>query len=155
MAAAKVRVEPWSEHDDEDFRSVRNEAYRDQWGPMPQDLWQNKITNQTFEPETSFLLRDAATGTPVGVLVTMHWEADTAATGIRDARSMLIGTLREYRRCGAASGLIGHALRAAAAQQYHRAGLSVDSANPFGAFGIFERAGFTPTIRDVRWAFEV
>jgi mycothiol synthase len=151
-----LRVEPWSERNDEDFRFVRNESFKDNWGsePMPVDLWQNKITNQTFRPDVSFLLRDAANGAPAGVLVTMSWEADTAATGVRDAHFMLVGTLREYRKRGVASALVGHALRAAAAQGYDRASLSVDSANPSGAFGIFEKAGFTPKTRYVRWALE-
>jgi mycothiol synthase len=150
-------VEPWSEQNDEDFRLIRNESYRDHWGavPLPVDSWQNKITNQTFRPEVSFLLRDAANGTPAGMLVTMSWEADTAATGVRDAHFMLIGTLRDYRKRGVASALIGHALRAAADQDYDRASLSVDSVNPSGAFGIFEKAGFTPKMRYVRWALEV
>ncbi|KZB80433.1 GNAT family N-acetyltransferase [Amycolatopsis regifaucium] len=149
-------VEPWSERNDEEFRTVRNEAYRDYWGavPMPVDLWRNKITNQTFRPEVSFLLREA-TGAPVGVLVTMCWEADTEATGIRDAHFMVIGTVREYRKRGLAGALMGHALRAAADQGYDRASLNVDFADPAGAFGIFEKAGFTPKMRYVRWALEV
>lgn len=152
-----LRVEPWSEGNDEDFRSVRNESYQDYWGsvPMPVDLWKNKITNQTFKPEVSFLLRDVATGAAVGMLVTMYWAADTAATGIRDAHFMLIGTLRDYRRRGVAGALMGYALRAAADQGYDRASLSVDSANLSGAFGVFEKAGFTPKMRYVRWALEV
>lgn len=147
-------VEPWSERNDEDFRAVRNAAYRDYWGavPMPVELWRNKITNQTFQPETSFLLREA--GAAVGMLVTMWWEADTEATGVRDAHFMAIGTLREYRRRGVASALMGHALRAATEQGYDRASLNVDSADPAGAFGVFEKAGFVPTMRYVRWALE-
>ncbi|MEU3625199.1 GNAT family N-acetyltransferase [Amycolatopsis coloradensis] len=152
-----LRVEQWSEQNDEDFRWVRNESYRDYWAavPMPVDLWKNKITNQTFRPEVSFLLRDVVNGAPVGMLVTMSWEADTAATGVRDAHFMLIGTLRDYRRRGVAGTLIGHALRAAAGQGYDRASLSVDSANPSGASGVFEKAGFTAKMRYVRWALEV
>ncbi|TQM84424.1 ribosomal protein S18 acetylase RimI-like enzyme [Saccharothrix saharensis] len=154
---AGLRVEPWSAANDEEFRSVRNESYRDHWGatPMPADAWQNKITNRTFRPEVSFLLRDVATGTAVGVLVTMCWDADTAATGVRDARFMLIGTLRQYRERGVAGALVAHALRAAADHGYDRASAGVDSASPFGASGLFERAGFTPTMRHVRWALEV
>ncbi|RSM63576.1 GNAT family N-acetyltransferase [Amycolatopsis sp. WAC 01376] len=152
-----LSVEPWSERNDEEFREVRNEAYRDYWGaaPMPADLWRNKITNQTFQPETSFLLRDDATGAAVGMLVTLWWEADTEATGVRDAHFMVVGTLREYRRRGVAGALIGHALRAAADQGYDRASLNVDSADPAGAFGVFEKAGFVPAMRYVRWALEV
>ncbi|MFI5564355.1 GNAT family N-acetyltransferase [Amycolatopsis japonica] len=147
-------VEPWSERNDEDFRAVRNAAYRDYWGavPMPVDLWRNKIINQTFQPEASFLLREA--GAAAGMLVTMWWEADTEVTGVRDAHFMAIGTLREYRRRGVASALMGHALRAAAEQGYDRASLNVDSVDPAGAFGVFEKAGFVPTMRYVRWALE-
>ncbi|MCS7475861.1 GNAT family N-acetyltransferase [Umezawaea endophytica] len=152
-----LRVEAWSEENDEDFRLVRNESFEDHWGsaPMPADQWRNKITNQTFRPEVSFLLRDGASGAPVGLVVTMCWDADTAATGVRDAHLMLVGTVRAHRRRGVAGALIGHALRAAADQGYDRASASVDSASPFGASGIFEKAGFVPTTGHVRWALEV
>lgn len=153
--AGDARIEPWSAAIDEEFRFVRNEAYRSNRGstPMPVELWKNKVTNQTFRPSASFLLRDA--GAAVGVLVTMNWEADTEATGVRDAHFMVIGTLPGHRNRGIASALLGHALRAAADQGYDRALLSVDSENSTGALGIFERAGFVPTMRYVRWALEV
>ncbi|WIX97871.1 GNAT family N-acetyltransferase [Amycolatopsis mongoliensis] len=149
------RIEPWSAETDEEFRRVRNAASEDHWGavPMPPDLWRNKITNQTFRPEVSFLLRDA-TGTAAGMLVTMSWDADTEATGIRDAHFMAIGTLREYRRRGIAGALPAHALRAAADQGYDRASLVVDSASPSGASGVFATAGFVPKTRYLRWALE-
>ncbi len=155
--SAGLRIEPWSERADEDFRRVRNQAFEDQWGavPMPADLWRNKIVNQTFRPEVGFLLRDAATGTPAGVLVTMSWDADTEATGVRDAHFMVVGTLREYRRQGVATALLRHALRAAADQGYDRASLTVDSASPSGAPGVFEKAGFVPKGQYIRWALEV
>ncbi|MBV1853363.1 hypothetical protein [Catellatospora tritici] len=51
--------------------------------------------------------------------------------------------------------MIGHALRALADQGYDRAGVKVDSANPFGAFRVYEKAGFTSRRRFVRWALEV
>jgi mycothiol synthase len=151
-----LRVEPWSEQNDEEFRMIRNESFKDHWGSarMPAESWRSKITNHTFRPEVSFMLRDMANGAPAGMLVTMYWEADTVATGIRDAYFMLIGTLREYRRRGVAGGLIGHALRRAADQGYGKASLSVDSANPSGAFGVYEKAGFVPKQRFVRWALE-
>ncbi|MFS8101697.1 GNAT family N-acetyltransferase [Lentzea alba] len=147
-----LQVEPWSPDNDEDFRRVRNESFQDYWGavPMPVELWQNKITNQTFRPGVSFLLRDSANGSPAGVLVTMTWEADTEATGIRDAHFMVVGTRREYRERGVASALIGHALQAAAEQGYDQASLSVET--DAGAPRVFEKAGFTPTQRYVRWA---
>jgi ribosomal protein S18 acetylase RimI-like enzyme len=160
LAAAAIpdglRVEPWSEQNDEDFRSTRNDAYQDYWGaaPMPADSWKNKITNQTFKPELSFALRDMANGAAAGILVTMCWEGDTVATGVRDAHFMVIGTRRDYRQRGVASALIGHALQTATDQGYNRASANVDAADPSGAFGIFEKAGFTAKMRYARWALE-
>lgn len=154
---SELQVEAWSEQNASDFLTVRNASFQDYWGaaPMPMDSWQNKITDQTFQPTVSFLLRDSASGTPAGLLVTKSWESDTAATGVRDAHFMVIGTVPEYRKRGVACALIGHALQAAADQGYDRASLSVDSASPSGAFGIFEKAGFAPTKRHIRWALSV
>jgi hypothetical protein len=49
---AGLRVEPWPEHNDEEFRQIRNEAFKDDLmgAPMPADSWKSKITNQTFRP---------------------------------------------------------------------------------------------------------
>ncbi|MEV6847567.1 GNAT family N-acetyltransferase [Actinoplanes sp. NPDC051411] len=154
---AGLRAEPWSERNDEEFRLIRNEAFKDDKlrAPMTADSWRSKITNQTFRPAASFLLRDEASGAPAGMLVTMSWDADTAATGIRDARFMFVATMPDYRRRGAAGALIGHALRAAAEQGYDRAVVEADSASPVGAFGLYERAGFAPKLRFVSWALEV
>jgi mycothiol synthase len=151
-----LRIEPWSERNDEDFRSVRNSAYQDDWvsAPVTVDGWKNKITNQTFKPEVSFLLRDVASGAAVGMLVTLYWEGDTVATGLRDAHFMQIGTLRDHRNRGVASALVAHALRAATDLGYDLASLKVDSASSAGVSGLFERAGFTTRLRHVRWALE-
>jgi mycothiol synthase len=147
-----LRVEPWSHQNDEEFRMIRNESFKDAGSAeMPVDNWKNRVTDHTFRPDVSFLLRDMANGAPVGMLLTKCWEADTAVTGFRDATFVLIGTLRNYRRRGVASALIGHALRAAAGQGYDRAVLRVGSASPTGAFGIYEKAGFVPNLQFVRW----
>ncbi|MGW5717904.1 GNAT family N-acetyltransferase [Amycolatopsis sp. NPDC003865] len=155
VSPVDARIEPWTEATGEDFRRVRNAAFADYWGaaPMPADQWRNKIVNQTFRPAVSFLHRDAA-GVPVGLLVTMSWDADTAATGVRDAHFMIVGTLPEHRKRGVATALLKHALRAAAEQGYHQASLVVDSASPSGASGVFEKAGFVPKTPYVRWALE-
>ncbi len=152
-----LRIEAWSEQNDEEFRAVRNESFQDHWGtaPMPVDSWKSNVTNQTFQPEVSFLLRDVTTGAPVGMLVTKCWEADTVATGIRDANFFLMRTLREHRSRGEARALVAHALRAAAEQGYGRVSVRVDSAGAAGAVGVYEEAGFTSKLRLVRWARDV
>ncbi|MEU4667588.1 GNAT family N-acetyltransferase [Amycolatopsis sp. NPDC023774] len=151
-----LRIAPWSEDNDEDFRVTRNEAYADHWNPAPwpADNWKNKIANHTLRPEVSFLFRDAADGTAVGVLVANHWEADAAVTGVRDVHFMVVGTIPAYRHRGVAGALVGHALRAAAEHGFDRASVNVDSARPAGASGIFTNAGFTSKRPYVRWALE-
>lgn len=62
-----------------------------------------------------------------------------------------MGTRPEYRRRGVASALISRARRAAAEQGYDQASLQVDSEN---AAEVFEKAGFVPKMRYVRWALE-
>ncbi|MEY9930752.1 mycothiol synthase [Catenulispora sp. GP43] len=151
----ELRVEPWSEQNDEEFRMIRNESFKDAGlAEMPVDNWKNRMINHAFQPNLSFLLRDVANGAPVSMLLTKCWEADTVATGDRSVHFILIGTLRDYRRRGVASALIGHALRAAADQGYDRAILRVDSATPSEASGIYEKAGFALKLRFVRWALD-
>ncbi|MGI5504362.1 GNAT family N-acetyltransferase [Lentzea sp. CA-135723] len=72
---------------------------------------------------------------------------------VMDVHRVLLdgGVHPSYCRRGIASALIAHALQAAVRQGYDRALLSVDSENATGAFGIFERAGFTATRRYVKW----
>ena len=98
--------------------------------------------NASFRPELSFLLRDVETGTSAGIVLTVCWEAETSATGIRDSHLRVIGTRPAYRRRGVAHALISHTLRAAQDQGYGRASLRVAADNPSGGFGFAERAGF-------------
>lgn len=145
--------EPWSEENDPEFMAIRNEAFADHWGSVPNtpEMWRARVIGRAFRPELSSLLRDTASGDAAGFLTTSHWEADTEATGLREAHFGLIGTRRPFRRRGVASSLIARALHAVAEQGFDFAGLSVDAANPTGAFGVYERAGFVATDTFVRW----
>jgi hypothetical protein len=154
-----LRIEPWSDQNDEEFRFIRNESFKDHWGssPMPVDAWKNKIINHTFRPEVSFLLRDVVNGAPAGMLVTCT-ERPTRWPPVSATRIfMLIGTVRncpglpEARRRQRAD-------RARAAGR-RRPGLRPRQlerglGEPLRAFGVYEKAGFAPRKRFVRWALE-
>ena len=81
----------------------------------------------------------------------MH-EADTRATGVRQAHLGQLGVLRPARGRGIASAAIVAALRAGTAAGCDTAGLQVDTENPTGAFGLYQRLGFTPVRTRVQWA---
>ena len=58
-----------------------------------------------------------------------------------------VGTLPAYRRRGLAASLLARVLRSSRAEGYDRASLNVDTDNPTGALGIYERAGFRQSYR--------
>ncbi|MFI6485373.1 GNAT family N-acetyltransferase [Nonomuraea sp. NPDC050663] len=122
--------------------AVRNAAFVDHWGSVPQteETWTYFVGGRSFAPESSFLALDG--DDVVGILLTAHYEADTAATGVKEAYIHLIGTLREWRGKGVAGSMIAHALAAFQGQGFGKAALNVDADSPSGAPGIYERAGF-------------
>ncbi|MFB9673919.1 GNAT family N-acetyltransferase [Streptosporangium vulgare] len=125
-------------------REVRNRSFVDHWGSVQHtpESWRSNIVGvRAFRPEGSFVVLDAS-GECVGILLTHCFEADTEATGVREAWIQIIGTPREWRGRGVASALLAHALGEFRAQGYDKAGLGVDADNPTGALGIYTRAGF-------------
>ncbi|MFE5604720.1 GNAT family N-acetyltransferase [Streptomyces coelicoflavus] len=148
-----LALEGYSVDNDAEFFAVSNEAVRDRWGgvPMPLEQWRAFLGWSAFRPDLSFLLRDAADGAAAGVLLAYSWDADTAATGVRDAHLLRIGTRRAFRRRGVAGALIGHALRAARSAGFDRASVEVDADSPQGSNGLYERAGFTVARAEVRY----
>ena len=108
-----LRVEGSTAETDEEFRAVRNEAVRDDLSrsQLSAEEWKVSVVNASFRPELSFLLRDVETGTAAGVLLVVSWEAETAATGIRDAYFRVMATRPAYQERGVAEALISHTLR--------------------------------------------
>jgi GNAT superfamily N-acetyltransferase len=120
-----LRIEGYTAETDEEFRAVRNEAVQNESGrsQLSAEEWKVWAVNANFRPELSFLLRDVETGTATGVLLVVSWEAETVATGIRDAYFRVIATRPAYEERGVAEVLISHTLRDAQDQGYGWAGL--------------------------------
>lgn len=151
-----LRIEGYTAETDEEFRAVRNEAFQAKGSArLSAEEWKVWAVNANFRPELSFLLRDVETGTAAGILVTVCWEADTSATGIRDAYLRVIGTRPAYRKRGVAHALISHTLRAAQDQGYGRASLRVAADSSSGGFGFAERAGFVTQDTQVHYCIEL
>ncbi|WP_037609061.1 GNAT family N-acetyltransferase [Streptacidiphilus rugosus] len=150
-----LRIEGYTAGTDEEFRAVRNEAAQDVGGSqLSAEEWKVWAVNANFRPELSFLLRDVRTGTAAGVLLVVSWEADTAATGIRDAYFRVIATRPAYQERGVAEALISHTLRAAGDQGYGRASVRVDADSSSRDFGVYEKAGFVTQDTQVHYCIE-
>ena len=128
------------------MREAHNEAFLDHWGftPWSERMWRQWIeTASSFRPDVSWLVVDE--GRPdvvVGYLQTSEWQAQQAATGRREAYIAKLGVRRSYRGRGMASALLWHALREYRAAGYDESALDVDTNNPTGAFGLYQRTGF-------------
>ncbi|RAS61756.1 mycothiol synthase [Lentzea atacamensis] len=136
-------IVPFSAARDEEVREVCNAAFADHWGSVERspEEWAASFTNsKRFVPETSFLA--LAEGAVAGFVLSRHYPVVEELTGVRELWIGDVGTLREHRGRGVASALLSWTLAQAKGQGYQRAGLSVDSANPTRALGVYERAGF-------------
>jgi mycothiol synthase len=152
-----LRIEGYTPETDEEFLEVRNDAVRDDFSrsQLSAEEWKVSVVNASFRPELSFLLRDVETGTAAGVLMVVSWEAETVATGIRDAYFRVISTRPAYEERGVAEALISHTLRAAQEQGYGRASLRVDADSSRKELGMYERAGFVTQDTQVHYCIEV
>jgi ribosomal protein S18 acetylase RimI-like enzyme len=120
--------------------------------PATHEFWASLTGSVAFRADLTFALRDEATGTLAGYIISRHFQADTEATGKKDVYLNTIGTRREYRRRGVASTLIAAVMHAAATQGFDTASLEVRSDNRTGALGVYERAGFTLRRRFINYA---
>lgn len=143
---AGLTLLPYAAEFEEPLRRLRNAAFADHWGAGQWSVedWRHlKTRSRNFRPELSWLAL-AEDGTPVGLAITMHYEADTAATGVRDAWIDTVGTAASHRRRGIASALIGRVGTTAAELGYRTVSLGVDAASPTGANALYRSLGFRP-----------
>ncbi len=137
---------------DEPLRTAHNAAFADHYGfvAVDGDDWLHRTRSRHFRPSCS-VAATTPDGAVAGYLLAEEYEADTAATGVRDLYVATVGTVREWRGRGVAGALLAHALAAAAREGYGRSSLTVDADNPTGALGVYARAGYVLLRRDVTY----
>lgn len=138
-----LRYEPsW----DDRMRRAHNDAFQDHpnFASWSSERWRHWVTDSHhFRPELSLVaVSEAEPEVVVAYLQASAFDADFRATGLREAYVGKVGTLREHRRHGLAGVLLRRFLADAEASGYAAAALDVDSENPTGALGVYERAGF-------------
>jgi mycothiol synthase len=139
-------IRPYADDDDERWLAAHNIAFRDHpdFSPWTQSEWRHWVTgSRNFRPELSFLVTPAGEpGTIASYVQTNEYDAHAEATGRREAYVAKVGTLPDHRGRGLASALLAHCLDAYRAAGYREVSLDVDSLNPTGALGLYERTGF-------------
>lgn len=147
-----LTLAPYTADRDEAVRHAHREAFAGHWGSNPPDEqhWAHWYTGgKPFRPEVSWLALD---GDEVAAyLLTSFWEADAAATGVREAFVGHLGVRPAWRRRGLGTLLLATALESYRAAGYERSALSVDTGNATGALRLYERAGYAVKDTSVVW----
>jgi ribosomal protein S18 acetylase RimI-like enzyme len=127
------------------LRLAHNAAFVDHpnFTPWSEIVWKQFVTeSRSFRPSLCFVVSADGSDEIVAYVQTAEFEADNAATGRRTAYVGKVGTLPGHRGNGLATALLGQALHAYRQAGYDEASLAVDSENPTGALGIYQRLGF-------------
>lgn len=137
-----VAFRVFTEERSADALEVRNDAFRDHYGSVPQspEGWAHLTGGSSFRAGSSYLAYDAANGEPLAIVLGEEYTSDAG----RELYIALVGTARAGRKRGIASALLAHVLREALAAGYERSSLGVDADSPTGAVGLYERLGYRP-----------
>ncbi|KRF35952.1 GNAT family N-acetyltransferase [Nocardioides sp. Soil805] len=142
----------------EELRAAHNEAFRDypNGTALDEQTWAGFMVKAAHtRHEQSFVLRDPRAGGQVAAYVFVH-EYDLAPSGEpgREAYVAYVGTLAAHRGRGLATHLLAHTLHACREAGFDTSSLDVDTQNPTGALGIYERAGYAVRHRQDNYALE-
>jgi mycothiol synthase len=143
-----VTIQPYSADVDRAMLAVLNESFKDHWGHeelLVEDWEKYFVGSETFRPDFSLIA--LAGDEPIGMTFCTVSPEDNARMGRQEANIRDVGVLRAWRKRGVASALIGECLRRMRAAGLDSAGLGVDTANPTGALGLYEKLGFVPVRR--------
>ena len=130
-------------------RLAHNEAFQDHWGSEPRDeeSWRFTVTHPEFRPEWSLAVVDEATGEVAAYQLASFDPSSRDLLGHTEGYTDLLGVRRNWRGLRLAPALLAEAMRRFKADGIEHAGLGVDTENPSGALGLYERLGYEPTHR--------
>ncbi|CAN5262488.1 GNAT family N-acetyltransferase [soil metagenome] len=151
--AGELELQRFEESFSAAMLEAHNQAFLDHpnFTPWTEVMWKQWVTgSRNYRPELSFVVVDPSEPERVvAYLQTNEFDAYFEATGRREAYVAKLGTVGDYRGRGLAGALLAHALSAYQRAGFDEASLDVDSENPTGALGIYERAGFAV---ESRWS---
>ena len=146
---AGYSLSTWEDADHDELRETHNRVFVPHPGftPWSTEMWSQHVAgSRNLRPALSLLLRDT-TGAVAAYVQTDEYDAVLQATGVREAYVAKVGTVAEHGRKGLAGTLLQVAMHRYRRAGLDRASLDVDSENPSGALGIYERAGFHTELR--------
>jgi ribosomal protein S18 acetylase RimI-like enzyme len=139
---AGLERRPYDREMDDALHAAHDEAFADHWGftPRDRDVWQTWMVGRALRTDLTSVVFDG--DDIAGYALVQQWPEDAVLRGFEEVWVSHIGTRRAWRGRGLAFTLLTGVLVGAAAQGLDCVSLNVDSANPTGALGLYERSGF-------------
>lgn len=154
VAAPKgIRIVPVTAVLENAVRLAHNEAFADHWGSEPRtpERWALLMRHEHSRLDLSTAAVDTVTGEVAGYQLTSV-DPDDVKDGISgEGYTELLGVRRAWRGRGLAPALLADAMARYCAVGLSRAALDVDTENPSGALGLYERMGYVPVRRSMVW----
>lgn len=137
-----------------DYPSIwraNREAFRDHWGGSDESEAAMRRFLETPDTDPTLWLIAWEGSEIVGGVINAIFAHENEAMGYRRGWLESVFTRRAWRRRGLAQALIARSLLLLRERGMTSAGLGVDAANPSGALGLYETAGFAVHERFVAW----
>lgn len=149
-----LEIVTFSDDISEAVRLAHNDAFQDHWGSEPRDeeSWHYTVTHPEFRAQWSLAAIDVQSGEVAAYQIASYDPESKELVGHDEGYTELLGVRRAWRGRRLAPALLAEAMRRFKADGMENAGLGVDTENPSGALGLYERMGYTPTRRSM--AFE-
>jgi mycothiol synthase len=144
-----VTVEPFDLATSDELRDSHNTAFADhpEFTEISRDFWKlYMVTSAHARPALSVVARDPR-GSVAAYVFAHEYAVPPSGGAGPEIHVPFVGTLPSHRGRGLATALLSRVLHLSAGAGYVTASLSVDTANPSGALGIYERAGFRQSYR--------
>lgn len=144
-------------------RLAHNEAFADHWGSEPRspERWAVQMRHEHMRLDLSTVAVDDASGEvaayqlatvdPDAVVELGAGELGAGEGGLGEGYTELLGVRRAWRGRGLAPAMLADAMNRFAAAGLGVAGLDVDTENPTGVLGLYERMGYLPVRRTMVW----
>lgn len=148
--AEGLSLRTWETAPLSDSLSVHNASFADHWGsqPISEKSWDNGV-NEFSLPRASFVAYDG--DQPVSYLSASAFPHDFEDKGRSEAWIEGLGTIRSHRKRGIASALVTRAMEVFRISGLEFAMIGVDSANPTGAYHVYESLGFVRDRRNIAY----
>ena len=145
-----VTVESFDPEAAEELRQAHLTAFADypDFAGMSQEFWEMfMVTAAHARHQLSAVARDGDGAVAAYVFAHEYAVPPSGGSG-PEVTVPYVGTLPAHRGRGLATGLLSRVLHGAREAGYPTASLNVDTENPTGALGIYERAGFRQSYRE-------